>query len=475
MGYWIFSLKKITIVGEYEVFWPKIQISVNGDLGTRIYGMKLKGKYFSLVFFVITFASPILKAQQTKITTFPVALGWAKTSANTVVFRKDPITTFKDTQYIAFYDDEANVVLGKRKLTETKWELKISQYKGKATDAHNDISIIVDGSGYLHISWDHHGNALRYAKSVSPGSLTLTEKMPMTGNLENKVTYPQFFKLRDGNLLFLYRDGSSGSGNVVLNYYNIKTQKWTQRHSNLIDGGGARNAYCQMDIDKMGTIQLSWVWREKPDVASNHDLCYARSKDGGVTWEKTNGEKYKMPINAETAEYAYRIPEKSELINQTSMTADFKGNPYIATYWRDQTSAVPQYRLVYFDGIKWNMKQVSQRTSPFSLSGGGTKKIPMSRPQIVSLKGGNGAAIIFRDEERGSKVSIAVCKNLEKGIWETTDLTSSSVGEWEPTFDSELWKQRNILHLFVQKVSQTDAEGVSNVKPEMVSVLEWKP
>ena len=38
-----------------------------------------------------------------------------------------------------------------------------------------------------------------------------------------------------------------------------------------------------------------------------------------------------------------RQPQNCELINQTSMSADAEGNPYIATYWRDPDSNVPQY------------------------------------------------------------------------------------------------------------------------------------
>jgi len=408
---------------------------------------------------------------------YEVMLGWAKNSINAVVFRKDSITTYKHTQYIAFYDSESNVVLGKRKLGSDKWEIRVTPYKGKTIDAHNNISIITDGRGFLHISWDHHANALRYARSVAPGSLELTEKMAMTGTLENKVTYPQFFKLPDGNLLFLYRDGSAGNGNIVLNHYDVKEQKWIQKQSHLIDGNGERNAYCQMDIDQKGTIHLSWVWRESADVSSNHDLCYACSYDGGVTWKKTSGEKYQLPITAVTAEYAIKIPENSELINQTSMAADDLGNPYIATYWREKDSKIPQYRIVYYDGTKWHVKQVSQRIFPFSLSGEGTKKIPISRPQIMLLSkaGKNVAVIVFRDEERGNKVSVAVCNDLEKGLWEISDLTNESVGQWEPTFDTELWKKKGILNLFLQKVAQSDAEEVDNIAPELISILEWQP
>ena len=102
-----------------------------------------------------------------------------------------------------------------------------------------------------------------------------------------------------------------------------------QLSDNLIDGEGKRNAYWQACVDDKNIIHISWVWRESPDVASNHDLCYARSKDGGVTWENSRGKKYQLPINATTAEYAWHIPQNSELINQTSMSADKSGNPII--------------------------------------------------------------------------------------------------------------------------------------------------
>ena len=103
----------------------------------------------------------------------------------------------------------------------------------------------------------------------------MSDKLPMTGILEEHVTYPEFYRLSDGNLLFFYRDGSSGNGNLLINYYDCETQRWSKRQQNLIDGEGERNAYWQMAIDAEDRIHLSWVWRETPDVATNHDMCYA--------------------------------------------------------------------------------------------------------------------------------------------------------------------------------------------------------
>lgn len=429
------------------------------------------GRLFSVILLSVIFLLPI-NAQNVLI---DVQEGWANNSVNAVVFRKNSLVTYKDIQFIAFYDLDGYLVLGKRLLGTTDWTINKTPFKGNVKDAHNSISIMVDGDGYLHVSWDHHGNGLNYAKSILPESLELGEKRLMSGVSETNVTYPEFYKMDNGDLLFMYRDGRSGKGNLAMNYYNISTGDWTKLHENLIDGGGQRNAYWQATTDGQGVIHLSWVWRDSPDVATNHDMCYARSVDGGKTWEKSTGEKYNLPITKETAETVCEIPQNSELINQTSMTTDSFGNPYIASYWREQNSDVPQYHIVYNDGNKWHEKNLNFRSAPFSLKGGGTKSIPIARPQVIADKNEEGELtlmLLFRDEERGSKVSMAKSIDLKNNTWEVTDLTSFSVGAWEPTFDTELWKEKGLLHIFVQSVVQVDGEGQADVKPQMVRVLE---
>lgn len=412
----------------------------------------------------------------TAVTVTEVGKGWAGNSINTVVFRKNSLASYKQTQFISYYDADGFVVLGKRTIGDNNWQLKRTAYKGNIKDAHNSISIAIDGDGYVHMAWDHHGNALRYAKSKEPLSLELTEKMPMTGKDENKVSYPEFYKMPNGDLLFFYRDGASGNGNMVLNKYDVQQKQWSRLQTNLIDGENKRNAYWQACVDVKGAIHLSWVWRESPDVASNHDMSYAVSKDGGVTWQRSNGQKYVLPITMTTAEKVLTIPQKSELINQTSMNADAKGNPIIAGYWNDK-NGIPQYHVIYKTKKNWAVKDLAFRTTDFSLSGAGTKKIPISRPQIICIEAGKikSAALIFRDEERGNKVSVAYGELNIKSTWKLADLLQTSTGSWEPTYDTELWKEQKQLHLFVQDVQQGDGEGVLKVEPQSVSVVEWLP
>ena len=210
-------------------------------------------------------------------------------------------------------------------------------------------------------------------------------------------------------------------------------------------------------------------------MASNHDIAYARSRDGGRTWETSEGRPYTLPITEASAEVAARIPQNSELINQTSMSADRDGNPFIASYWRRAGSTVPQYQVVYRSGGAWKELELGFRRTPFSLSGVGTKAIPVSRPQImVSLQGSQPTALlVFRDEERGSKVSVASITDFSNRRWTVRDLTTDAVGAWEPSFDTELWRMKGELNLFLQAVQQVDGEGAANVPPSKVRVLQW--
>ena len=202
-------------------------------------------------------------------------------------------------------------------------------------------------------------------------------------------------------------------------------------------------------------------------------MAYARSKDGGLTWERSNGEKYQLPINAKTSEYAWKIPQNSSLINQTSITADAYGNPYIANYWNEENTT--QYQIVYLQEGIWKKENTAFRTSGFQLGGGGTKKIPISRPEILVTPNKNPSSIIhllFRDDKRGNKISLATKDLAENVPWSIIDLTSKSVGEWEPNFDKELFKKTGKLHIFEQKVSQIDGEGLANQPVTAIKILE---
>ncbi|WP_338604726.1 BNR repeat-containing protein [Desulfoferula mesophila] len=395
-----------------------------------------------------------------------------------MIFRRDSLTSHLGMQYAAFYGPRGRVVLARRRLGEAAWETERTLHQGGTRDAHNCLSLMADGEGYLHLAWDAHDSPLRYCRGKEPGSLRLGPATAMTGLREKRVTYPEFLRLADGDLLFFYRHGASGNGDLMLNRYHPASRTWSRVQEGLIDGQGRRSAYHQAALDERGVLHLSWVWRETPDVASNHDLCYAQSPDGGRTWLRSDGSRYQLPITAASAEYIRRIPQGRGLINQTSMAVDQRGDPCVATYWTPEGSEVPQYFLVHRRGGRWQTSQVSRRSTPFSLSGLGTKSIPISRPLLLLDRGQAGQTrchMVFRDVERGHRVSLATCDNLDDPQWRFVDLTREGVGAWEPTHDSVLWLQKGLLHLMVQKVGQGDGEKLERLGPQPVWVLEWQP
>jgi hypothetical protein len=403
-----------------------------------------------------------------------VGLGWSQTSINATIFRKNSVVSTKHFQFVAYYDSSATVVIARRKHGSDKWIIHPTQYKGNVKDAHNVISIMADGNGYLHMSWDHHNNPLNYCWSLQPEGFDMGEKEPMTGEHEMLVSYPEFYHFPNGNLLFAYRDGGSGNGNLVLNRYDLKKKKWIRLQSDLVDGEGHRNAYWQICIDSHNTIHVSWVWRETPDVKTNHDLCYACSKDGGVTWQRSDGKQYTIPITSASAEIVQPIPQNSNLINQTSMTADHEGNPYIATYYKTKDDSCTQFYVIYLEGSCWKTTRASNRTLDFVLGGTGSRSIPISRPQLlISEKEGKKTLfLIYRDEEEGNHIilSTSTIENLSQ--WHSHILSPYPVDLWEPSFDTELWRIKHKLQLYFQKVEQGQGETMVIISPQMVNILE---
>jgi hypothetical protein len=242
----------------------------------------------------------------------------------------------------------------------------------------------------------------------------------------------------------------------------------------LIDGEGLRNAYVnRLVVDGEGGWHISWTWRETWDVATNHDILYARSADEGETWMDATGARLTLPVTV-SADPAFFLPQGRGLINQTTMTVGARGRPLIATYWTPDGMDTPQYHLVWFDGARWRSAPIGRRTTPFTLEGGGTRRIPLSRP-LVLLDSRDGVYVVFRDFERGDGIFVAVSTDADREHWEIAELYRPTVGLWEPVHDPAVWREHGLLHLLVQQVGQGDAETMEDLPPQPIGVLEWDP
>ena len=83
----------------------------------------------------------------------------------------------------------------------------------------------------------------------------------------------------------------------------------------------------------------------------------------------------------------------------------------------------------------------------------------ISRPRIAVDK--VKAYFVFRDAERGSKVSMAYTDDVKSGKWQVNRPDGHfSVDAWEPSYDTGCGNTLKPLHVFVQETHQGDGEKV---------------
>ncbi|WP_341939587.1 BNR repeat-containing protein [Marinimicrobium sp. C2-29] len=398
-------------------------------------------------------------------------------SINVVAGTRQMLYTHGNHQYAGYYGPEGRVMLAQRQLGEDQWSVQKTEFSTNTADAHNTISLIVDGEGYLHLAWGHHDSPLNYSVSVSPHSLTMGEPTEMVGLAEERVTYPQFFQIGSGNLLFLYRDGASGRGRVVLNHYDVESREWTRRQDNLIDGEGERSAYWDMAIGADDTLHLAWVWRESPDVATNHDLLYAESSNGGKTWRRRGGGEYQLPVTRDTAEIAYEIVQNSNLMNPPVVAVSNQGAPFITSYWSETAGEAPGFHVVHHTAGEWEFIAGPQAKEHFTLAGGGTKNPPISRPALLVEKQADRLHLVYRSDHHGGRVLGATLADLSETKWTHGYLTEHSVGAWEPSIDPAQWRRAGQAHMLLQDVVQVDGDDSVGKQQEAtpIRLLLWHP
>ncbi len=451
--------------------------------------------------------------------------GYAGASAiNTVSFVRSSLKTIGDQQFVTWYGrhqyDAAakynnTIWIGRRTLGSSAWEVFRHPVftANTITDGHDVISYGIDGDGYMHVSWGMHGDAFHYARSIAPVTgtepIVLGADTTMTGR-ENTVTYPQFLKLPDGDLLFLFREVASGNGDTFLNRYDTATRTWDNVHRSgntqlpFIKGTGWTpnyNAYPNMP--QLGgadgdDLLLTWCWRYEPvggdspanenGYQTNNNFAFGRSPDAGLTWQRHDGTPYVLPVSrdgesgdpATAAEHIMNIPEGSSLINQASMCLDAAGNPVIASWWAPEAAAGNhrrQYMVVFRDEVGvWQKRAVSNRT----LDPAGTKYDEsavrnLGRPIVVTDDSGR-IIVAYRDNASTNGLtvvhSLPQAEDPQRLVWIQLDLSSANLGNYEPIIDNELWDRERKLHFLYQAAEGEGYTAPANTASRF-SILEW--
>ncbi len=324
------------------------------------------------------------------------------------VWSGHPVTfgflTERGHQFIAYYDADRRITVLGRKLTDpaspwTRFQPPGVPHHARkrasnvvAWDSHNTLRLALDRDGHLHLSGNMHVDPLVYYRTRVPFDVSTLERIDrMTGERESRCTYPVFFKDAAGDLLFRYRDGSSGNGSDLYNRYDVATRTWSRLLSTpLLEGEGKRNAYAgEPTLGPDGRFHLVWMWRETPDCATNHTLSYARSRDL-VHWENSRGEPLALPITLKTGEVIDGAQPGGGLINMSfQLGFDAEQRPVVAYHRYDAQnhSQVFLARPAPSSPSKpgWTQSQLSTWDFKWAFSGGGSipAEVTLGRPRLI--------------------------------------------------------------------------------------------
>ncbi|WP_269520679.1 BNR repeat-containing protein [Alteromonas sp. BMJM2] len=304
-----------------------------------------------------------------------------------------------DQQIVAYYDASRQMSVAYKPYPTGNWIYqKLDSYLG--WDSHNSVVIGLDEEGYIHIVGNLHVNPIVYFKSEKPYDVRSLKRVDFMADekTESRMTYPEFFNDAEGKLYFKYRNGRSGSGNEIYNAFNAKDGTWQRLHdSPLVDGEGERNGYFWGPVlGPDGYFHLSWVWRETPVAASNHDISYAKSKDL-VNWQKSDGTSLTLPMKLSNSEAAVPLPQFSGILNgHTPIGFDHKKRPLISYQAYDENGD-SQLFVARNDNGKWKSYQVSNwRNSRQELNMTGALPTTLTVKQPAKLID-NGDVQVFAD------------------------------------------------------------------------------
>ncbi len=279
------------------------------------------------------------------------------------------LLTSGTTQYVAYYAANKEMTVAQRTTSSDTWVRQpLGNYVG--TDGHNAVGFALDRDGQLHVAGNMHAVPLIYFRtSVAGDATSLTKIASMVDpQTEQSETYPNFIRNGDGALVYNYRDGVSGNGVTYYNIYDETTKTWSRLLDQpLFDGQNTGNAYPQgPTLGPDGYFHIVWVWRSTGDAATNHDVCYARSKDL-AHWETVDGDPLSLPITQSTKGVLVDpIPIFGGLLNNVPNVGFDADHRVLVTYYKlDKALNTQVYAARPTSHNRWKITQVSDWTGRY--------------------------------------------------------------------------------------------------------------
>ncbi len=427
--------------------------------------------------------------------------------------RQWPATSDATHQYVAYIDNNDVACVAKRAHGSNTWQHVATPFNELATigngdglgasDNHNHVSIQIDGSGYVELIGGMHNHQMRRTVTTTPRDITTFPRplgdLPASPDTpwapliaghnshESSVSYPQLGRFHSGpgagDLLMMYRQGSSGAGNTYVIRKNHATQTWVAIANPLIDvASSGRNAYpTTFVIDSQGRMHVAWCWRDGAfPLAGEYDICYAMSAPNpgaGASWHRTpaGASAYTLPITEPTAERVATIPLDSGLLTCGGLCVDGSDRPaLVLSQCFNPTVTNPasaphetEYFVVYWTGSAWTSKRRIPGLPDTNFHNNNTT----TGGRLLTP-----ADIVYEAATDRFHVIASPWAGGLKGLWRTwisrADLAAGTgswspwiqicqqdVGHISPRHDEDRWRATGELWIYVQSVSWTYRPG----------------
>lgn len=403
---------------------------------------------------------------------------------NGQTFQQDALTSFKGFQYATYYDSDRRVCVARKSEKAVAWEVvRFTDHHLKGNDVHNVTVLgLCAADGTIHLAFDHHGHPLHYRASqagvaLKPKKFTWTVDLfrGITNSLEpgrplSRVTYPRFLRTPEGGLQFGCRLGASGNGDKCLADYDPNTGVW--KNFGAYAGGtgnyltsNSRNPYLNgLTYDARSRLHVTWCWRETGDPMSNHDLNYAFSDDGGLTWLNNTGESVgirgKRLLTIDTPGVrVVEFPMNRGLINTTTQAVDRRRRIHLVTFHLPDNAPV----VTDWDGARraakfshyWRDQHGHWTCNEMDFMG--------SRPQLWFDSADN-AFVIFVGDRFHESPYLSIVAATAKTKWTDWKLVHRETGPFIGQPQIDRYGNPNRLSVYIQEAPKQFGDTASPLR-----------
>ena len=170
---------------------------------------------------------------------------------------------------------------------------------GHGVDNHARPILTIDYSGYLHVVLSGHNSPVEWRRSLRPNDSSAWTVPVKVG----EGTYPVILCDRDDKLYLTMRANNHAGVDFFAKPPN---GPWSKKSRIVKNAEEYREAYgafhMQMALDREGALHAVIDFYEGQDQVGrgiHQAVCYAKSRDGGVSWEKADGTLIATPARPE--------------------------------------------------------------------------------------------------------------------------------------------------------------------------------